>query len=104
LILTTSGPAVRYTSATQFGASCNEAPATRTGVFESWTGYQLWNAPYKPSGTTDRYQQGPGQVDRLWILDVDGRRLVIDATYMPGSTDQDRATLAKVVNSIAFGP
>jgi hypothetical protein len=38
--------------------------------FESWTG----------DGTagTDRYQQGPGQIDRLWILDVEGRRLVID--------------------------
>lgn len=62
------------------------------GSFMSW------------SGGGDRYQQGPGQVDRLWILDLGGRRLVIDATYMPGATDQDRAELAKVVNSIAFKP
>lgn len=53
-------------------------------------------------GAGDRYQQGPGQVDRLWILDVEGHRLVIDATYMPGATEQDRAELAAVVNSIAF--
>ena len=50
----------------------------------------------------DRHQQGPGQVDRLWILDVEGSRLVIDATYMPGATERDRAELAKVVDSIAF--
>ncbi len=60
-------------------------------LFKTWSG-----------AAGDRYQQGPGQVDRLWILDVEGHRLVIDATYMPGSTVQDRADLARVVNSIAF--
>jgi hypothetical protein len=63
------------------------------GMFKSWTDVE-----------GDRYQQGPGQVDRLWILDVQGHRLLIDATYMPGATEQDRATLAKVVDSIAFKP
>jgi hypothetical protein len=29
---------------------------------------------------------GPRQVDRLWILDVDGGRLVIDAFSMPSAT------------------
>jgi hypothetical protein len=61
------------------------------GMFKSWTDL-----------VGDRYQQGPGQVDRLWILDIDGRRLVIDATYMPDSTEQGRTELAKVVNSIQF--
>jgi len=50
----------------------------------------------------DRYQQGPGQVDRLWILDIEGRRLVIDVTYMPAASDLDKAELEKVVDSIAF--
>lgn len=62
------------------------------GYFRSWT------------GQGDRYQQGPGQVDRLWIIDVAGRRLVIDAAYMPGATEADRAALAQVVHSIAFRP
>jgi hypothetical protein len=70
-------------------ASCDE------GFFESWTG-SGW--------TSDRYQQGPGQVDRLWILDVDGSRLVIDAMYMPGVTEQDREEIFAVVNSIQFQP
>lgn len=85
-------------------SDCDQGPGDTHSWFESWTGRMLWNAPDNPSGTTDRYQQGPGQVDRLWILDVKGRRVVIDATYMPGATDQDRAALTKVVNSIAFKP
>lgn len=62
--------------------------------FESWTAYG--------TGGTDRYQQAPGQTDRLWILDVEGRRLVIDAAYLPGTTAEDRADSQKIVDSIAF--
>lgn len=85
-------------------SDCDQGPGDTQSWFESWTGRMLWNAPDNLSGTTDRYQQGPGQVDRLWILDVEGRRLVIDATYMPGSSTQDRALLQQVVDSIAFKP
>jgi hypothetical protein len=60
--------------------------------FESWTGV----------GEGDRYHQGPGQVDRLWILDVDGARLVIDGFDMPYATDAERQELLDVVASIRF--
>ena len=30
-----------------------------------------------------RYQQGPGQIDDIWILDVDGEIVVLDAAYGP---------------------
>lgn len=50
----------------------------------------------------DRYQQAPGQSDRLWILDVNGERLLIDASYGPHVTAADRAELAAVVDSIRF--
>ena len=63
------------------------------GVFESWTG-RAW--------ASDRYQQAPGQVDRIWILDVRGTRLVVDASYLPEATDHDRAELETVVKSIRF--
>jgi hypothetical protein len=59
------------------------------GTFNSWLG---------PGG--DREQQGPGQHDELWILDVNGIRLVMDATFMPGTTAADRAELARVVASV----
>ncbi|HYI22129.1 MAG TPA: hypothetical protein VEX62_05775 [Candidatus Limnocylindrales bacterium] len=61
--------------------------------FESWTGSGMGS---------DRYHQGPGQVDRLWILDVDGSRLVINATDMPLTTSADRQELLEVVESIRF--
>jgi hypothetical protein len=63
------------------------------GYFESWTG-RGW--------TTDRWQQGAGQVDRLWILDVEGKRLVVDANYLPAATRKQRAQLDRIVHSIKF--
>jgi hypothetical protein len=65
------------------------------GYFESWTG-RGWAG--------DRWQQGPGQVDRLWILDVNGKRLVIDANYLPSATRGQRAELDRIVHSIKFLP
>jgi hypothetical protein len=63
--------------------------------FKSWTGTgNGWG--------TNRYHQGPGQVDRLWILDVDGKRLVIDAFDMPLATHEEREELVGVVESIEF--
>jgi len=62
------------------------------GFFRSWTA----------TNGGDRYQQGPGQIDRLWILDIQGHRLVIDVTYMPAASELDKVELGKVVDSIAF--
>ncbi len=63
------------------------------GFFESWAG---------DVGGTDRYQQLPGQVDRIWILDVDGQRLVIDAFYLPATPDADRQQIDDIIASIRF--
>jgi hypothetical protein len=62
-------------------------------TFESWTA---------TGWSSDRYQQGPGQVDRLWIIDVDGARLVIDAQFMPEATEQQVVELMEVVESLRF--
>jgi hypothetical protein len=32
-----------------------------------------------------RNAQGPGQVDELWILDVNGSIVILDATYSPAT-------------------
>ena len=61
--------------------------------FRSWIG----------TGNGTRYLQVPGQVDRLWVLDVQGRRLVVDATYSPDTTQADREELTRVVESLQFG-
>ena len=60
--------------------------------FQGWLG----------NGMGNRYEQVPGQVDRLWILDVHGQRLVVDATYSPDTTGADRDELAHVVESLRF--
>ena len=67
--------------------------AATKAASKSWTGL-AW--------ATDRWEQGPGQVDRLWILDVHGRRLVVDANYLPSASANDRAELDHVVHSIRF--
>ncbi len=63
------------------------------GYFESWKG---------DITGTDRYQQAPGQVDRLWILDIEGQRLVIDAFYLPGTPEEDRHEIDDIIDSIRF--
>ncbi len=50
----------------------------------------------------DVWAQGPNQHNRVWILDVDGTRLVIMAWYLPDTSDEDRAALEEIVNSIEF--
>ena len=45
---------------------------------------------------------GPGQVDKLWILDVNGQRLVVDATYSPATTIAERLALIQIAQSIRF--
>jgi hypothetical protein len=47
-----------------------------------------------------RWYQGPGQIEKLWILDVDGVRLVIGAAYFPETSPQDRAELQQIIDSI----
>jgi hypothetical protein len=61
--------------------------------FNSWYAY----------GVGYRYEEVPGQVDQLWVLDVNGQRLVVDATYSPGTSQADRAELEQVVDSLRFG-
>ena len=71
-------------------ADCD--PDSDEDYFDSWT----------DTDGGGRYQQGPGQVDRLWILDIDGARLVIDAFWMPAATSDEREQLLDVVESIRF--
>ena len=60
--------------------------------FQGWLG----------NGMGNRHEQVPGQVDRLWVLDVRGQRLVVDATYSPDTTPADRAALQQLVESLRF--
>jgi hypothetical protein len=48
----------------------------------------------------DRSYQGPGQIQESWIVDVEGERLLIEASYFPEITPEDRAELQQVIDSI----
>jgi hypothetical protein len=71
---------------------CDVQPSNGHRDFVSWTG----------NGEGERYQQVAGQVDMLWVLDVDGQRLVVDATYAPDTTEADRTELGRLVTSFRF--
>lgn len=53
-------------------------------------------------GEAESYQQVAGQVDRLWILHVNGQRLVVDATYRPDTTAAARTELGQIVQTLKF--
>jgi hypothetical protein len=46
----------------------------------------------------------PGQRDLLWIVDVNGTPLVIDASLGAGTSAQDRAERIQIVNSVRIDP
>jgi hypothetical protein len=62
------------------------------GQFRTWT-----------DTTTGGRWLEPGQRDLLWIVDVDGTRLVIDAALGPQTTPADRADRIQMVESIQIG-
>ena len=62
--------------------------------------YDMWASA--PDG--GKYMQQPGQMDRLWILDVEGEVLVLDATAVPGATQADRDAITEIVESVDFVP
>lgn len=73
-------------------AGCDVEPSNGQRDFVSWIG----------NGYGERYQQVAGQVDRLWILNVNGQRLLVDATYSPNTTKAERDELGQIAKSLRF--
>jgi hypothetical protein len=46
----------------------------------------------------------PGATEELWILDVEGTRLVISAVRSPGSPRKDLAEMSAILDSIQIEP
>ena len=55
-----------------------------------------------PSGSAARGHQGPGQIDELWILDVDGDIVVLDAMYRPDTPAALLDELRSIAESATF--
>ena len=51
---------------------------------------------------TEPYIHGIGQHNTFYIVDVDGKRQVIDAMYLPNASAADRAELDQIIASIRF--
>ena len=66
------------------------------GEFRSWTD------PRVAGG--GRFHQGPGQIDELYILDVEGTVLVIGGAHFPGSRREDVDELHQMVETIRIEP
>jgi hypothetical protein len=47
-------------------------------------------------------QAAPGQHDQLWIIDVNGARVIIDASFFEATSAADMAELQAVLESIRF--
>jgi type IV secretory pathway protease TraF len=77
------------------------APTSFAGCSLSPDGYVLWQGPLGGN-----YIVEAGDVSRLWILDVDGNRLVIDILTpdTPGQTAQERADAQAILDSIRIAP
>ena len=63
--------------------------------------YVVWEG--KP-GDAHHVLTDPGAVERLWILDVDGSRVVLGAITTPGVTGAKAGELKTIVESVRFVP
>jgi hypothetical protein len=59
--------------------------------------FHTWQSPQG-----DRKQEGAGQVDQLFVVDVLGTRVVIDASFFPGTSRGSRSALFDMVRSVHF--
>lgn len=50
------------------------------------------------------FQQGPGEIDEIWIVDVNGRILLLEAGYYAGTSQQNIDELHAILDSIHIDP
>jgi hypothetical protein len=61
--------------------------------------FRVW---HQPSGYSNDVV--PGETQRVWILDVGGKRLVVTAVAWPGETEASLAEIQHVLDSILIEP
>jgi hypothetical protein len=64
-------------------------------------GFQTYGTDEDPGA---RSQQGPGQIDELWLTNVNGSPVVIDAMYRPDTPADFVAEMQSMEQSITFDP
>ena len=74
------------------------------GTFTSCTGGELMSWIGAPVDPAFYGHVEPGGIEELWVLDIDGRRLVIQTSWSPLSPEADVAELATMFASIDIEP
>jgi hypothetical protein len=64
------------------------------GEFRSWTEWDVVGGA--------NAHNAPGQIDVVYMVDVDRRALVIDASHMPRASEADLAELEAILASIVI--
>ena len=80
---------------TMMGASRHDTVARPAPMYY----FDVWREPGVGTAWADF---SPGQTHRVWILDVDGDRLVVDATFGSTATVAEQQELMRLVRSIRF--
>jgi hypothetical protein len=57
---------------------------------------------YRPFGDSHIYAQGPGQRWHMWVLDVNGVRVVVESNDFPGTSPQRLAEMQSIVDSLVI--
>jgi hypothetical protein len=61
-----------------------------------------WNDASDADPGPSRHSQAPGQIDQLWVLDVDGTLTVIDAGYYAGTPPELVDEMRTIIESTTF--
>lgn len=73
-------------------------------IFPDCANNELWSWIGPPLSFAYHGYSEPGQVEEIWLLDVDGQRLMIVAGTSPGSSEGDIAELRAILDSIDIVP
>ena len=68
------------------------------GIFATWAG-----GTFADSEAPSRFHRHPGQIDEVWIVDVNGALVIIDWSYYEVTPSQDVEELRAIVESATFG-
>jgi hypothetical protein len=77
-------------------SSCDVHSGETDGV------YLIWGTP--EAGLDNLYAQGPGEHRRLWILDVEGKRIIVFHIFDATETDANMAEAQAIVDSLEITP
>jgi hypothetical protein len=106
----TPGPSVEALATALVTQKSTRAAAPKPVTLAGYQGLYVELASPHDISKCDKYPTlwdgrgiyGDDQVDRVWIVDVDGQRVVVNTAYGPTSTASEREKLTSMVKSLTF--